>query len=102
MEDCRREEYLKGLIQNPVFKETLQYCADSTVNAVVNNKKERIDQHKIMLSVKADIDKELPFVKSDICAVLANLLDKKRYGGRMEIQAKERKCQVMLYLPVSP
>lgn len=160
----RRETYLKGLIDNTVFQETLQYCGDSTINAVLNNKKEQIRQHQIRLVVKADIAEELPFVKPDICAILANLLDNaieacdaleisgreirldmtsqkglfvlkmdnpvseaqekitfqttkkdavshgfglksvkevvKRYNGRIEIEVKNKYCQVLLYLPV--
>lgn len=75
LKDEKREEYLEGLIQNTVFRQTLQYCADATVNAVINAKIERMEQHAISFHVKAEIAKELPFEKPDICALLANVLD---------------------------
>lgn len=71
----RKQEYIKGLLENKTVTRTLNYCADSTVNAVLTVKENFIKQNKIKFERKIDISKELPFEKTDICALLANALD---------------------------
>ena len=70
-----RDAYLAELIENPAMDSTLHYCADSTVNAVLSAKAPVMEQSSIKLECKADITRELPFDKVDVCALFANALD---------------------------
>lgn len=72
---AERDAYLAELIENPAMDSTLHYCADSTVNAVLSAKVPVMEQSSIKLECKADITRELPFDKVDVCALFANALD---------------------------
>lgn len=71
----QREEYIKGLMEGSIFNKPLKYCEDTVVNAVLSVKKEQMDHYGIRLETEIQILKELPFEKSDICALFANALD---------------------------
>lgn len=70
-----RDAYLKDLTENTVVSETLSYCGDATVNAVLTVKKNLMDRHEICLETSIDIPVTLPFQKTDLCALYANALD---------------------------
>lgn len=71
----RRDAYLAELIENPALGTTLHFCGDHTVNAVLGAKTPIMEQEQIRLDLKADITKELPFDKVDVCALFANAVD---------------------------
>ncbi len=70
-----KDAYVNTLIQTPIFTQTVQYCADSTVNAVLSAKSSQMNDKKITFQIKADIAQTLPFEKTDVCAIFANALD---------------------------
>lgn len=72
---AQRDAYLAELIENPAMGNTLHYCSDQTVNAVLSAKAFLTEQDSIKLESNADIAQELPFDKVDVCALFANALD---------------------------
>ena len=71
----KREAYIRELIKGHGVFGTLNYCKDSTVNAVLVSKEQFLEERKIAFRSKIDIQEELPFEKPDICAMFANALD---------------------------
>lgn len=71
----KREAYIRELIKGHGVFGTLNYCKDSTVNAVLGSKEQFLEERKIAFRYKIDIQEELPFEKPDICAMFANALD---------------------------
>lgn len=71
----QREEYIKGMLDNPALIQVFSWCGDPTVNAVLTNKESLMQQRKVRFSARLDIEEELPFEKVDICAIFANALD---------------------------
>lgn len=71
----QKDDYLKGLLENPSFGRILTWCGDATFNAVLTVKEELMRQNGIRFVAKVDIPDELPFEKADLCAILANALD---------------------------
>lgn len=71
----KREAYIRELIKGHGVFGTLNYCKDSTVNAVLVSKEQFLEERKIAFRYKIDIQEELPFEKPDICAMFANALD---------------------------
>lgn len=71
----QKDEYIRGMIDNPALMQVLSWCGDSTVNAVLTEKESLMQQKKIKFSAKVDIARELPFEKADLCAIFANALD---------------------------
>ena len=67
--------YFDDLISNPTFTQTLHYCGDTTVNAVLTIKENQLNHYGIQLAHSIDIPGELPFEPTDICALFANALD---------------------------
>lgn len=76
----QRDEYIKGMLDNPALGQVFTWCGDATVNAVLTAKEGLMRQKGIRFFAKADISRELPFEKADICAVLANALDNAAEG----------------------
>ena len=70
-----RDKYIRELLDNSALSRTLNYCGDSTVNAVLSVKEGMLQQQNISCEMKLDIPEELPFEKADICAIYANALD---------------------------
>lgn len=70
-----QKRYFDGLLENPAFTQTLHYCGDATVNAVLATKENQITRYGIQFSCSVDIPEELPFSPADICALFANALD---------------------------
>lgn len=71
----QREDYIKSLLEDNAFGRSLRYCADPVVNAVLTVKEEQMSRYDIRLEAQIDIPQELPFDKTDICALFANVLD---------------------------
>lgn len=71
----KRDAYLKDLTENSAVSETLSYCGDATVNAVLAVKKNRMERYGIRPEITVDIPATLPFQKTDLCALYANALD---------------------------
>lgn len=70
-----RKKYIQELLDNNAVAKSLNYCGDSTVNAVLSVKEHFLRQQHIIWEVKLDIPEELPFEKVDICAIIANGID---------------------------
>jgi len=87
-----KSKYINNLLDTAAFTKTVQYCADPTINAVINSKMGQIEDLGINFHVKADIPSILPFDKVDICTIFANSLDNaieycsKLPSSRREIQ----------------
>ncbi|MDE7446689.1 MAG: GHKL domain-containing protein [Lachnospiraceae bacterium] len=71
----QKNDYIMGMLDNPAFVQTLSWCGDPTINAVLTVKENLIRQKGIHFSVRIDIPHALPFEKADICAIFANALD---------------------------
>lgn len=70
-----QQTYLDSLSQNTALSQSLHYCGDATVNAVLAVKENQMNRYGIRLVCSVDIPKELPFDRTDICALFANALD---------------------------
>lgn len=75
MPERQREAYIRRLSEDSEVIRPLQYCRDATVNAVLSVKEEQMNRYQIRLEAEIDIPKELPFEKTDVCALFANALD---------------------------
>lgn len=71
----RREAYIKSLMEDGAVSRLLQYCGDPVVNAVLTVKEEQMKRFSVRLEAQIDILQELPFEKTDICALFSNALD---------------------------
>lgn len=71
----KREAYIRQLTEHSAFTQTLHYCGDTTINAVLSVKESFMERHRIHVTYSIDIPDELPFDKPDICALFANALD---------------------------
>lgn len=71
----KRDAYLSDLTKNAAVLQSASYCKDATVNAVLTVKKNLMERYGIFLEAAIDICTELPFDKTDICALYANALD---------------------------
>lgn len=73
--ESEKEGYIAHLLKSPAFTQRMDYCGDTTVNAVLSIKDSLVRENGISLTLKLDIPEELPFEKSDICVLFANALD---------------------------
>lgn len=87
----KREAYIQELIKGHGVSGTLNYCKDSTVNAVLASKEQFLKEKQIALKYKIDIQEELPFEKPDICAIFANALDNGAEAVEREGFLKEKR-----------
>lgn len=71
----QRDEYIQEMLQGNAMAHTLNYCGDTTINAVMTAKEAMMRQKKIRLDWKLDVSSPLPYGKADICALFANALD---------------------------
>lgn len=86
----KRDDYIKKLTENAAFTQTLRYCGDTTVNAVLSVKENLMERCGIRLTCHIDIPHELPFDKTDICALFANALDNAIEAcSRLETETRE-------------
>lgn len=70
-----QQTYLDSLSQNTALTQSLHYCGDATVNAILTVKENQMNRYGIRLVCSVDIPKELPFDRTDLCALFANALD---------------------------
>ncbi len=92
----QREEYITSLIAYSPLGHSLQYCADTVVNAVLTVKEDQMSRFCIRLETQIDIPVELPFEKADICALFSNALDNASEACRQLPEDKRRvhlKCK---------
>lgn len=75
MPEPEREAYIRNLMEDGAVTRSLQYCGDVTVNAVLSVKEEQMKRYHIHLKTEIEIPDELPFGKTDVCALFANVLD---------------------------
>lgn len=73
--ESQRDVYLQNLTEKAAITQSLSYCKDATVNAVLSVKKNLMDRYGIRMELSINISDELPFDKTDICALYANALD---------------------------
>lgn len=71
----KRDAYLSNLAENTAIKQSISYCMDTTVNAVLTVKNNLMERYGISMESAIDIPAELPFDRTDICALYANALD---------------------------
>lgn len=88
-----KNSYIDGMIENPAFAKILTYCGDATVNAVLTAKEGMMSQRGIEFYAKVDISEELPFEKTDICALFANALDNAAEGCR-DLKPEKRRVEL--------
>ncbi len=102
----QKDDYIRGMLDNPILGKVLVWCRDATVNAVLTVKAELMRQKDIRFYAKVDIGEELPFDRADICAVFANALDNAVEGCaglpvfRREIQLDARTGKGILALRI--
>lgn len=89
----KRQQYIGELLAGSAVTKTLNYCGDSTVNAVLSVKETFLRQQHISWEIKIDILEELPFEKADICAIFANALDNAAEAC-VKLPEKERKITI--------
>ena len=70
-----QQTYLDSLSQNTALTQSLHYCGDATVNAILTVKENQMNRYGIRFVCSVDIPKELPFDRTDLCALFANALD---------------------------
>lgn len=73
--DEKKAEYIQTLSEKTAVTQTLHYCGDATVNAVLSVKESLMRRHHIEMQWHIDIPAQLPFDKTDVCALFANALD---------------------------
>ncbi len=71
----QREEYIRKLTESLEDIRPVRCCGDDTVNAVLAVKERRMARYGIQWKITSDIAMELPFEKTDVCALYANALD---------------------------
>lgn len=71
----KRDAYLSHLSENTAITQSLSYCMDATVNAVLTVKRNLMERYGISMETAIDIPAELPFNQADVCALYANALD---------------------------
>lgn len=88
-----RDDYIKGMLDNPALGQILTWCGDSTINAVLTTKQGLMRQKGVRFLPKVNIKEELPFEKADICAIFANALDN-AVEGCMELEESLREIHL--------
>lgn len=86
----KRDAYILELLDSGAMAKTLNYCGDPTINAVLSVKGDIFQQQCISCDIRLDIPTELPFEKTDVCAVYANALDN-ALEACMKLPAEKRK-----------
>ena len=88
-----KDDYIKGMLDNPSLGQILTWCGDPTINAVLTAKQGLMRQKGVRFLPKVDIKEELPFEKADICAIFANALDN-AVEGCMELEEPLREIHL--------
>lgn len=93
LQEQERDDYIKGMLDNPSLGQILTWCGDSTINAVLTAKHGLMRQRGVRFFPKVDIKGELPFEKADLCAIFANALDN-AVEGCMELEEPLREIHL--------
>ncbi len=91
--DEKRTEYIQTLAENTAVTQTLQYCGDATINAVLSVKESLMKRYHIRMQWNMEIPAELPFEKTDVCALFANALDN-AVEACTKLDEKDRKITI--------
>lgn len=86
-----QQAYLDSLAQNTALTQTLHYCGDATVNAVLTVKENQMNRYGIRPVYSIDIPEELPFEQTDLCALFANALDNAMEACRQSEEGKRER-----------
>ena len=87
------EGYLSSVAQSIPDTE-LKLCENSAVNAVVGHYYSRCKSNDIPLKLKLDIPEKLPVTETDICLVIANLLEN---ALEASLKTDKEKRQISVY-----
>ena len=71
----KREAYASELSGSTALSQSFTYCGDSTINAVLTVKKGVMERCHIRLKTDMDVPAQLPYDRTDVCALYANALD---------------------------
>lgn len=71
----KRIAYIKEMLENKELTQTFHYSGDTTVNVVLSAKQMVMQQKGIHFVPRIEVAEELPFDRTDICALFANALD---------------------------
>lgn len=88
-----KDDYIKGMLDNPALGQILTWCGDPTINAVLTAKHGLMRQKGVRFFPKVDIKEELSFEKADLCAIFANALDN-AVEGCMELEEPLREIHL--------
>lgn len=89
----QRKAYARELAGNTTISQSFSYCGDSTINAVLTVKKSVMERCHIRMEIDVDIPHQLPYDKTDICALYANALDN-AMEACMKLHEKQREISV--------
>ena len=76
----QKDDYIRGMLDNPAFGQTLVWCGDSTVNAVLTSKKSLAEQKGIRFTARVDMEA----LSNDMLVLFG-----KRYAREMEYSIDE-------------
>ncbi len=71
----KMKDYLSSLNKDIALTTTVNFCGDQTVNAVLNTKILKIKDSSINFHYYLEIPNELPYEKTDVCALFSNMMD---------------------------
>ncbi|HIU25923.1 MAG TPA: sensor histidine kinase [Candidatus Copromorpha excrementigallinarum] len=86
----KRGQYIEELLQKEAFRKVFTWSGDDTVNAVMTVKSSVMERDSIKMKASVEIDRELPFKKTDVCAIFANALDNAIEACR-QLEPEDRK-----------
>ncbi len=103
----KRKSYAQELAGNTAFTQSFAYCGDPTVNAVLTVKRSILERCHICTKMDIEIPAQLPYHKTDLCALYANALDNaidacmKLEETKREITLKSKAGRGILCLEIS-
>lgn len=89
----KKESYARELAGSTALSQSFACCGDSTVNAVLTVKKSIMERCHIHMETDIEIPRQLPYDKTDICALYANALDN-AMEACMKLQETQRKISL--------
>lgn len=103
----KQRSYAQELAGNTAFTQSFSYCEDPTVNAVLTVKRSSMERCHICSKIDIEIPAQLPYHKTDLCALYANALDNaidacmKLEEARREISLKSKAGKGVFCLEIS-
>ena len=103
----KRDAYIQNLQDAAALSQPLSLCGDATVNAVLTVKKSILERCHIRLRLELKIPGQLPYARTDLCALYANALDNaieacmKLDEAKREITLKSRAGKGLFCLEIS-